>query len=229
MKTLIVTRRSNRYLYDKMLRSLTIDGDRQPIVGFNKASGARDYLFHCFRSHCDEYDLIINIDEDCLVIDNDALKDLITYFMDCKYDFCGMPDGGRCIHRCHNPLVMNPFFNLFSKNFAETMVMNQREARDQLMPFSDRKSFNSPSIYPGMSVKYDNFEPYYGIFITGHMLGMFPMYLDSREWVDNISTILRNQNHQEFLAHSWFAREYDRPDSIHKVRIDAFHKEFERN
>lgn len=59
-------------------------------------------------------DWVINIDEDAFVLSNNEIINLLDFMQKNEYDFCGMPDGGVVPIRRQNPVVMNPYFNIFN-------------------------------------------------------------------------------------------------------------------
>lgn len=108
-QVIMTTRSMNDTLYDWSQALITLPYKRKKLTGLNDWWHARDYRYLIFEF---DVDGIINMDEDCFVFDNGRLAGLLAYMRENGYDFCGVPDGGACVHRFHNPVVTNPFFNL---------------------------------------------------------------------------------------------------------------------
>ena len=223
MNAIVVTRAINDVLYSRMVQTLKLPFPRVQARNFFGVRGSIEYLFHCFSYH-EKYDWILNIDEDCLIKNNHEILDLIDHMEKNNYDFCGMPDGGRCVHRFHNPIAMNPFFNVFSKKFCRSLSLADKrlvaaaKMQDSLMPFS-------PQPLKG-KFQYDNYEPFYPIFFWAILNGNRPLYLESEELKDQTTTVLKFKN--DFLVHTWYSRSYGK-DPVQTRRIDAVFNEFSSN
>jgi len=220
---LIVTRSINATLYGRSQALLTLPYKRHRIVGLNHWMNARDYLHVLF-----EHDVkwLMNLDEDCFVFDNARLAGLLQYMQEQDYDFCGIPDGGACIHRFHNPVAMNPFFNIFhvgrirpKLRACDAWQVNQRVHRPEFESFTPRSLMKE-----GHKFAYDNFECFYGFFFWLLENGFKPLYLPSRELADGLTTEVQDHKNRPFMYHTWFARSYE-SDAAHHARID---RAFER-
>ncbi len=247
----IITRSKNKNLYNEMIKRFNYNYDNKirftNFQGFGDA--ATEYIYHILVN---DYDWVINIDEDCFVFDEYELLMLLNYMKNNNYDYCGIPDGGVCIHRFHNPLVMNPFFNIFNvkkirekiKNVDKNVLMkynnkNQNKLLKKLenkncSPMNLMKSPEfvknnikyikkslemSPSLrkyHPledlkenGYGYKFDNFEPFNGLFLSLIERNCNPLYLNSKEYEqDGLSTIVKSHREKEICIHTWFSRLY---------------------
>jgi len=154
-----------------------------------------------------ECDIAINIDEDAFITDPQAVNDLVALMLEKGYANIGCADAGDGLPRSGNPLVTNPFFNIFNLNLIRSKF--DKEALKQ----------------------YDEgIEPYYRFFLW--MADNFEiLYLPSERHKDGISTILRDSQGRMVCQHSWFARFYTMPSCVvrliqpscgmQKSRIDA--------
>ena len=200
-----MTRSMNDSLYKKMRSLINIDYDFIRNVNCSGTYGSAKYLYDLILNNT--YDWIINIDEDFFTFDESAIFDMLDYMKDNGYDYCGVSDGGMCIHRKHSPIVMNPFFNIFH-------AKKIREALDDVSYVETFKYDNSMCEYMPNNIKNgfewdnDNFEPYYPFFYWLRVRGFKPLYLESYEYSDKISTILKNHNGVEIGIHSWYSRNY---------------------
>ncbi|MBI5093574.1 MAG: hypothetical protein HZB26_14165 [Candidatus Hydrogenedentes bacterium] len=205
-------------LYERSQSLLTLPFGRRRIVGMNNWRNATDYLYLLFEF---DVDWIINVDEDCFVFDNDRILGLLSFMQHNDYDFCGIPDGGACVHRFHNPVVTNPFFNIYNAGrirpkLREESVFQINRVRyaPELERFTPRHLLKNDHAYA-----FDDFECYYGFFFWLLLSGFKPLYLPSRELEDGLTTELRDHEDVPFLYHTWFTRKYTR-DEEHTRRID---------
>ena len=195
----VYTRSMDMDLYRQSQELLTVPFPRARITD----SSPLGYLLDAISD--EEADYVINIDEDAFVFDNDALMDLLDYVIDNDFINCGMPDGGVCPHRFHNPQVTNPFFT----------IMNTKVLREHVTQY-DYSDIDIPDPLEGFPheilkhhyEKY-SFEPYDGFYTW--VWRNFPVkYLSADEHPDGITTILKNHNGKPFLQHTWYAREYQK-------------------
>ena len=61
-------------------------------------------------------DIAINVDEDCFITSKEGVMALVEYVISHQIANAGCPDGGSYVPRGGNPLVTNPFFNVFNLN-----------------------------------------------------------------------------------------------------------------
>lgn len=162
----------------------------------------------------EECDIAINVDEDCFITDLDSVLALAVKVEKEKWINAGCSDAGAGVPRNGDPVVTNPFFNVF--NLHEI-----------------RKSWNAYRMIP--ELKKDSFkgiEPYYNFFHW--MVETFPdrtLYLENQRHQDTITTQLYAEG-QLICLHTWFARLYkiswltrlfegnDRKDVNHSLRIN---------
>lgn len=161
-------------------------------------------------------DIAINVDEDCFVNDLQAVWDLLDVVIDGGYANAGCPDGGGNCPRHGNPVVTNPFFNIFNlqlirTKYSKSAVKNYNYKADQ-----DRLMKNYPQELLVTRYDFNNksyVEPYYPFFLW--LAGNFDcLYLPTKMHDDKISTLLYDQQGRMLCAHSWFARFYSTPSWI---------------
>lgn len=178
-------------------------------------------------------DIAINIDEDAFLVDPDALFRLVDYVVSNGYANAGCPDGGGFCPRGANPIVTNPFFNIFNLKLIRTKF-DRNAIRD--FRYADHKD-RMIAAYPKerLENKYDfektDQEPYYPFFLW--LANNFKtLYLPSARHEDGITTILLDPEGKPICLHTWFARFYTTPTWIvklfdsrkrgmQKLRIDA--------
>ena len=155
-------------------------------------------------------DIAINVDEDCFITDLDAVLALARNAQEEGWINIGCSDAGQGVPRRGDPVVTNPFFNIF--NLHEI-----------------RKVWNAYRLVPELKRdSYKGIEPYYNFFHW--LVRTFPgktLYLDNMRHHDGITT------HLDFCLHTWFARQYnpgllthlfegnDAKKVNHRTRIDA--------
>lgn len=158
-------------------------------------------------------DIAINVDEDCFIADPKAVFDLVDYLLANGYANAGCPDGGGYAARACNPLVTNPFFNVFDlrlirTKFSKENVNNFRYAdhKDDMIAAFPKEllitkyTFDKPPVI----------EPYYQFFLW--LAANFKtLYLPSSKHPDGRTTVLYDNQQRPLCAHSWFARFYSVP------------------
>ena len=203
----------NYRLYASAMKTLaSFDYPRRRLLG----TTADGYLKQVLRSKAD---YVINIDEDAFVTDPQALADLLDYCIRNGIVNCGMPDGGVSRMRTHNPLVTNPFFNIFAikelrEHFSEAKLREYSVHR----PEYETKS-PIHLLKENVEYCYDYFEPYCPFFVWSSQ-EVKTLYLDGRQHEDGWSTELLNHEGKPFLIHTWYSRAYGK-DPFHTGRIDA--------
>ncbi len=178
-------------------------------------------------------DIAINVDEDCFLLDPQAVLRLVDYVVANGYASAGCPDGGEELPRSGNPIVTNPFFNIFDLRQIRTKFSREAVRRFR---YTDRKAemiaaFDASSL--GGHYTFDRpavIEPYYAFFLW--LADNFTtLYLTPRRHTDGIATILYDPAGNALCAHAWFARFYAIPSMVvrlfqpnagkQKARIDA--------
>lgn len=204
----ICTRSMNISLYKKSMSSISLPYKRYRFL-FTTADG---YLYDLLKL---DYDYVVNIDEDAFVIDNDALFDLIIYCITNEIVNCGMSDA-RINIREGNPVVTNPFFNIFDirkikSHFNIQEIKSQNINPEILKDHLPHHLINDNYIFK-------EYEPFYKYFVW-LALRFKTLYLDTETHKDGFSTILKNQEGTPFLIHTWFSRLYGK-DVFHTNRIN---------
>jgi len=215
MSIQICCRSLNSFLFDKAMGFITLPYPKFRLTGTTNDN----YLIRLFLSDCD---WIINIDEDCFTIDNNEIQCLLDYMIENNYDYCGMPDGGVTTCRMTaNPLVMNPFFNIF----------NIRSIQSKFNPLEiTRSDFGEDLLdkLPKHLMKCDDFDfkihERYSLVFYWLLRNFKPLWLDANTLEDEITTELLSHRGKPMCWHTWYAREYGR-DDCHTVRIDNTIKE----
>lgn len=163
--------------------------------------------------HDTECDIAINVDEDCFVADIEAVWRLVDLCLDGGFANIGCPDGGGNCPRHGNPVVTNPFFNIFNLKLIRTRY--SREAVKNYDYSADRERLMSHFPQSLLVTRYDfgnksYVEPYYPFFLW--LAGSFPChYLPTQMHADGFSTLLYDDHAHLLCAHSWFARYYNTP------------------
>lgn len=172
-------------------------------------------------------DVAINVDEDAYIEDLDAVLDLAEYVLENGYANAGCPDCAPGCPRGGNPIVTNPFFNIFDlkqirdkwpgKKVGSKMVrtFNYDAVKDDL-----RKRFDydeSLIVRPHFDSIFD--EPYYNFFFW-LAYNFKTLYLQNEKHRDGISTVLYSVDGRCLCKHSWMSRFYhQRGDQT--LRINA--------
>ena len=162
-------------------------------------------------------DIAINVDEDCFITSREAVMALVDYVVANNIANAGCPDGGAWVPRGSNPLVTNPFFNVFNLNLLREQYSREAEksfdyathkqqmidAYPKAMLLSDRPYDFNPADH----------EPYYPFFLW-QAYHTKTLYLSNSRHADRWTTILYNQNGAEMCRHTWLARFYSVPSWI---------------
>jgi hypothetical protein len=199
------TRSKNDQLFNAMVSTIkSLPYKRFRVTGMNTGEDAVNYLHYIFE--LSKEDWLINIDEDAYVSNPQSIPNLIEYMEKNNYQYCGFPDGGTTI-RFHNPLVVNPFFNIFN------MKEIRKKYNKSLIPSINAYQFNeamkakTPTHLLRHNYVYDRYEPFYGLFLW--MIDNFNCYfMDSYQHSDTITTVLKDEKGQDFLYHTWYSRCY---------------------
>lgn len=182
-------------------------------------------------------DIAINVDEDCFIADPEAVFRLVDYVVEYGYVNAACPEGGGATPRNANPIVTNPFFDIFD------LRQIRQKAGDALAIAAAVKAFDYRShlqemidAYPKESLQkpgrfeLTDTEPYYPFFfwLAYHFK---TLYLPSRKHSDGWTTMLYDLDGNLLCQHSWLSRFYSTPDFLvrywqkgagqQKQRIDA--------
>lgn len=155
-------------------------------------------------------DVAINVDEDAFIYDLEAVLDLAEYVLEQGYVNAGPPDCGPGCPRHGNPIVTNPFFNVFDLEKMRSCWPGGRVVRR--LRYDDVKAqiverFDCP--WPMTDTDFDipDCEPYYNFFFWT-ACHFRTLYLPTVRHADGLSTILFTPDGRRLCAHSWFSRRY---------------------
>lgn len=185
-------------------------------------------------------DIAINVDEDAFISDLDAVMRLVDYVIENGYANAGNPEGGSGSCRHCNPLVTNPFFNIFNlkmirEKFSEEAVrqFSYAEHRAEM-----EAAYPKHLLVSDYNFAIDDQEPYYPFFFW-QAYHFKTLYLPALTHEDTRTTLLclpAELGETPFCVHTWFARFYNMPTWLvkrfqqkdgykQKMRIDARMKE----
>lgn len=206
------------------------DGMGYPCVRLTDQSA--DGYFYTMLADTD-CDIAINVDEDCFISNPQAVMDLVDYVVENGYANAGCPDGGGQAPRHSNPLVTNPFFNVFDLRLIRTKFSKEAVKSFQYEQHKEAMIAAYPKERLETEYTFDRpkiIEPYYPFFLW--MAANFKtLYLPTSRHSDGWTTILYDMQGCALCAHSWLARFYSVPTFIagrlqknvgkQKARIDA--------
>lgn len=206
------------------------DGMGYPCVRLTDQSA--DGYFYTMLTDTD-CDIVINVDEDCFISNPQAVMDLVDYVVENGYANAGCPDGGGQAPRHSNPLVTNPFFNVFDLRLIRTKFSKEAVKSFQYEQHKEAMIAAYPKERLETEYTFDRpkiIEPYYPFFLW--MAANFKtLYLPTSRHSDGWTTILYDMQGCALCAHSWLARFYSVPTFIagrlqknvgkQKARIDA--------
>lgn len=170
-------------------------------------------------------DVAINVDEDAYIADLDAVLDLAEYVLQHGYANAGCPDCSPGCPRGGNPIVTNPFFNIFDLQQIRSMWKGRREGEREVRRFRyddvkkelrDKFEYDESLIVrPHFESIYD--EPYYNFFfwLAYHFR---TLYLPNAKHRDGLSTVLYSVDGRCLCKHSWMSRFYhQRSDQTSRI------------
>ena len=159
-------------------------------------------------------DIAINVDEDCFVTSKQAVLNLVDYVIANGIANAGCPDGGAKLPRIFNPLVTNPFFNIFNLNLLREQYSLQAEKtfdysahKQQMIDAYPKQLLVADRLY---DFDVTDHEPYYPFFLW-QAYHTKTLYLPCERHADRWTTILYNHQGEEMCRHTWFARFYSVP------------------
>lgn len=172
-------------------------------------------------------DVAINVDEDAYVEDIEAVLDLAEYVIENGYANAGCPDCAPGCPRGGNPIVTNPFFNVFDLKQIRTKWPGKvegsrivREFRYDDVKQELRSKFGydeSLIVRPHFDSIFD--EPYYNFFFW-LAYNFRTLYLPNKKHADGTSTVLYSIDGRCLCKHSWMSRFYHQR-SDQTARINA--------
>jgi hypothetical protein len=218
-------------LYEKMLSLCPTDWKFIRILD-SSAVGYLDYIFNT------KFDTkwVLNLDEDCFLINHEAVNRMIEYMEKNDYDYSGIQDGGTIRVRIHNPLVSNPFFNLFNVEKIYPLKKDYYEKKYNVEEI--RQKYSGFIKFNKTKIEWDLYERFYYHFFWLLDNGMKPLFLDADEFnaekyfviapilrikpYYNSPTILFSHEGEELALHTWHSRYYYYPNI--KKRINNCYK-----
>ena len=185
------------------------DAEGHPIPCVRLTDQSADGYFYTMLRDTD-CDVAINVDEDAFIVNPQAVLDLVGTLLEGGYANIGCSDGDPATTG-RDPVVTNPFFNVFNLSLIRTRF--------------DRKA---------LVRRLEDREPYYPFFHW--MAATFPtLYLPARHHADGITTVALDLQGRTICLHTWFSRFYSMPSWIvrriepeqgmQKARIDAVIRE----
>lgn len=214
-KIKVYTRSMNDFLYKKAMSFIDLPYPKVRLLD----TSADGYLLDVISD--EDADIVINIDEDAFVFDTSILTNLVEYVIRNGYANCGMPDGGVVHLRHFNPLVTNPFFNIFNTKLLRTKIHEYNEQGYNV--HKDSFIDKCPLEMLKGAYEYVYFEPYYPLLIWINQ-NFKTLYLSANTHKDGLTTILEDNNAQPFLMHTWYSRAYG-ADIKQTTRINNVIKE----
>ncbi len=216
-----ITRSMSNELYEMMLSLCPRDWNFIRVLN-SSAHGYLDYIF----STRFETKWILNLDEDCFIIDLEEIVNMVAYMEANNYDYCGVQDGGSIPVRIHNPLVSNPFFNLFNVEKIFELKKDYYETDYNVDDIRDK--YSSLIRFKHSAFKYDLYEPFYKHFFWLLENGLKPYFLDAGEFSKekyyviapllriipyfNSPTMIFGHNGSEMALHTWHSRFINYPN-----------------
>lgn len=178
-------------------------------------------------------DIAINVDEDCFITSKDAVMHLVDFVIANNITNAGCSDGGSWCPRTGNPIVTNPFFNVFNLNHLRDIYSKKAvKAFDYFAHYKEMiEAYPKEMLYPDQKYSFKKIlDPYYPFFLW-QAYNTRTFYLHSSRHPDGLTTILYNELGEEMCRHTWFARFYSMPAFVirhwhrnqgaQKQRIDA--------
>lgn len=170
-------------------------------------------------------DVAINVDEDAYIQDIDAVLDLAEYVLANGYANAGCPDCAPGCPRGGNPIVTNPFFNIFDLSQIRNKWPGKREGArivglfrydDVMQEMRSKFEYDESLIVrPHFDSIFD--EPYYNFFFW-LAYNFRTLYLPNKRHEDGISTVLYSVDGSVLCKHSWMSRFYhQRADQTFRI------------
>ena len=172
-----------------------------------------------------------------MIKEGTLVLDLVEFVVAHGYANAGCPDGGGGCPRSGNPLVTNPFFNVFNLELIRTKFISKKDVqafRYESVKQEMKSQFPMDMLLSTYNFDLLDYEPYYPFFfwLAYHFK---TYYLPSQKHQDGISTILYNHQNQPICYHAWMARFYSMSSFVvrfiqkgagkQKLRIDNLIRE----
>lgn len=164
-------------------------------------------------------DRAVLLDEDAFIMDADRLRRLVSWSGRTRTACVGMCDGGVVPIRTYNPNALNPFFNILDLRQIRQQ-WDANECRSFTGAARNVLELRAPEhvLTPGVSYRFDEFEPYYCFYFWLHAKAFPINWLRAETHRDGISTLLHDMEGEPFLLHTWYGRTFGR-EPRHTARI----------
>lgn len=170
----------------------------------------------------EECDIAINVDEDCFIADPKAVFDLVDYVINEGYANAGCPDGGCATPRSANPIVTNPFFNIFDLKQIRSKAGDAETIRKAVKDFDYKahlqelkENYPTNILFLEPHFELTATEPYYPFFFW-LAYNFKTLYLPSQKHTDGWTTMLYDLQGNLLCQHTWLSRFYSTPDFLVK-------------
>lgn len=175
---------------------------------------------------------ILNLDEDCFLINYKQIYSLIEFLEKNNFDYTGIQDGGVIPVRIHNPLVVNPFFNLFN---AEKLNLIKSNYKRNVYDVEEIKNKYQHYVkYQKTELKYDCYEPFYNFFFWLLESGLVPFFHNAEQYDKekylviapvlriipyyNSPSIIFDHLNNEIGVHTWHSRYINYPNIKKRIK-----------
>jgi hypothetical protein len=164
----------------------------------------------------------VMLDEDAFVVDNQRLRELVSWAELQGHAAVGVPDGGVVARREHNPNALNLFFNVLDLD-AIRRVWNADDCQSWMNRGHEMERAWPPEalLKDGVPYVFDDYEPYYCFYFWLVDAGLSTGYLDARLHSDGLSAVVLDHTSQPVVIHSWYAREFDTPGPMRERILDV--------
>lgn len=211
MRIAVVITVQNSKLFEKTKKSIPKLFDTYVIDGKYGFYGLEALELVFQSEQLKDYDWIIMADEDVIFLSTSNLYDLVYHMTSKDFAIAGMNDGDLVEFRKGCEFIPNLFFCVFNnhqirKNFKWSIFLQFKLDKE--------KKYLSSSFIKS--------EPYYVFFEYLYNIELKTMFLSGCHNIfpdDFETTKLFNHNGDELIAHTWYARSYQK-DIRHTNRID---------
>jgi hypothetical protein len=221
-KIICITRSMNIELYEMMLDLCDPNWEFIRLIN----SSSFDFIDYIFSNNFDAK-WVLNLDEDCYLTDFNKIYNLISYLESNDYDYCGIQDGGSIPVRIHNPLVCNPFFNLF--NVENIQKIERKYKSEKEYNLNELKvKYEKYIRFNHSQYQFDFFEPFYTQFLWLLENGFKPFFNNASAFERekylviaplgrvipyyNSPTLILDEKEEELAIHTWHSRYYNYPN-----------------
>lgn len=241
----IITRSCNDALYDKWrMLAKSWENNAAKIQDFNGYEESLNFLLYVIYGGVylkNHYAVVC--DEDCFIVNDEAIKKQIEYMEKTNTTVSGVRDGGEVHIRMNSPICANPFFMIMNVGEVARKMITQNIGEIVQKSFNDvlkegateknkKDSFSFLKKRNGVEQKerechwwHNNSEPFHGL-MYWIFINFDICFLDTKEHKDGITTIVLNEMGEEICFHTWYSREYGISEKTTK-RIDSVIKEVE--